>query len=156
MRYSLAALFLLLAACGGNDFDAGRYDVTGRWTGTAVATGASAADTARYEFDLELSQAEEDVSGSGQLRVRGQSIPVTVTGDFGFPSVNLTVSSSGFVPLTFGAVFRPDTTRRVVGKTAAGADSVALEVDQNEDVLTGTLNGSALESVPLVIVRDTL
>ena len=143
MRYPLAsaALFALLAACGGEGFDAGEYDVTGRWTGTALA------DTARYDFDLELTQEEEDISGSGQVRVRGQSIPVTVRGDFGFPNVDLTLSAPGFVPLAFDAVFRPDTVSRP-------PQSPTVVIDENRNFITGTLASSSLNGVRLTIERQ--
>jgi hypothetical protein len=137
------ALIALLAACGGEEFDAGRYDVTGRWTGTTLA------DTSRYDFDLELTQHEEEISGSGTVRVRGQPVAVRVDGVFGFPNVDLTLSAPGFVPLTFDAAFRRDTIAPAVGTTPA-------VLRENRNFITGSLTTSALEGVPLVIVRDTL
>jgi hypothetical protein len=137
------ALIALLAACGGEEFDAGQYDVTGRWTGSALA------DTSRYEFDLDLTQNEEEISGSGTVRVRGQSVAVRVDGIFGFPNVDLTLRAPGFVPLTFDAAFRRDTIAPAVGSTPA-------VLRENRGVITGSLTTSALVGVPLVIVRDTL
>lgn len=137
------ALIALLAACGGEEFVAGRYDVTGRWTGNALA------DTSRYAFDLDLTQHEEEISGSGTVRVRGQTIAVRVDGVFGFPNVDLTLSAPGFVPLTFDAAFRRDTISPAVGSTPA-------VLRENPDFITGSLTTSALQGVPLLIVRDTL
>ncbi len=137
------ALIAILAACGGEEFDPGQYDVTGRWTGTTLA------DTSRYDFDLDLTQNEEEISGSGTVRVRGQSVAVRVDGIFGFPNVDLTLSAPGFVPLTFDAAFRRDTIAPANGTTAA-------VVRENRDFITGSLTTSALQGVPLVIVRDTL
>lgn len=146
MRSALAsaALCLFLAACGGDAFDAGRYDVTGRWTGTATV-----ADSGSYEFDLDLIQEEEDISGSGEVTVAGRTIPVTVTGLFAFPGVDLTLRSTGFVPLGFDGTFRRDTV-----PPSSPTDTI-VELDENRGVLVGTLNGSALENIPLTIVRDT-
>ena len=137
------ALITLLAACGGEEFDAGRYDVTGRWTGTTLA------DTSRYEFDLDLTQNEEEISGTGTVRAGGQSVAVRVDGIFGFPNVDLRLSAPGFVPLTFDAAFRRDTIAPAVGSTPA-------VLRENRHVITGSLTTSALVGVPLVIVRDTL
>jgi hypothetical protein len=145
MRYSLAsaALILLLAACGGDDFDAGQYDVTGRWTGTALA------DTSRYELDLDLRQEAEDISGSGTLRAGGETVGVRVTGEFAFPSVDLVISASGFVPAVFDAAFEVDTIRRAEGTTPAVTRESPFRIG-------GTLRESELRSLPLTIVRDTL
>jgi hypothetical protein len=137
------ALIVLLAACGGVDFDPGQYDVTGRWTGTTLA------DTSRYDFDLDLTQTEEDISGSGTVRVRGQTVQVRVDGVFGFPNVDLTLSAPGFVPLTFDAAFRRDTIAKASGSTPA-------VLRENRHVILGSLTTSALEGVPLMIQRDTL
>jgi hypothetical protein len=136
------ALIALLAACGGEEFDAGGYDVSGRWTGTALA------DTSRYEFDLDLTQTEEEISGTGTVRARGQSVAVRVDGIFGFPNVDLTLSAPGFVPLTFDAAFRRDTIAPAVGNTPA-------VLRENRNFIAGSLTTSALEGVPLLIVRET-
>lgn len=137
------ALIALLGACGGEEFDPGRYEVTGRWTGTALA------DTARYEFDLELKQNEEEISGSGTVRAGGESVAVRVDGVFGFPNVDLTLSAPGFVPLTFDAAFRRDT----IAPASGGTPAVLRE---NRNFIEGSLTTSALQGVPLLIVRDTL
>jgi len=137
------ALIALLAACGGEEFDPGQYDVTGRWKGAALA------DTSRYDFDLDLTQHEEEISGSGTVRVRGQTVAVRVDGIFGFPNVDLTLSATGFVPLTFDAAFRRDTIAPATGTTAA-------VLRENRHVITGSLTTSALAGVPLLIQRDTL
>ncbi|HEX8210080.1 MAG TPA: hypothetical protein VF584_07825 [Longimicrobium sp.] len=137
------ALIVLLAACGGVEFDPGQYDVTGRWTGTTLA------DTSRYDFDLDLTQNEEEISGSGTVRVRGQTVQVRVDGIFGFPNVDLTLSAPGFVPLTFDAAFRRDTIAPPSGTTPA-------VLRENRHAIAGSLTTSALEGVPLLIQRDTL
>ncbi len=142
MRYPLA-LILLLAACGGDDFDAGQYDVTGRWTGTALA------DSSLYELDLDLRQEAEDISGSGTLRAGGETVDVRVTGDFAFPSVDLVISAPGFVPAVFDAAFEVDTIRAAEGTTPA-------VTRESRSRIGGTLRESELRSLPLTLVRDTL
>ncbi len=137
------ALIAILAACGGEEFDAGRYDVTGRWTGTALQ------GDSLLEFDLQLSQTEEDISGSGEVRAGGETVDVTVRGDFGFPQVDLTLSAPGFVPLTLDAAFRRDTVAPAEGTRAA-------VLTENRNFIVGTFTTSALETVALQIVRDTL
>jgi hypothetical protein len=145
MRYPLAsaALLLSLAACGGDDFDAGAYDVTGRWTGAALA------DTARYELDLDLRQEAEDISGTGTLTAGGETVDVRVTGEFAFPSVDLVLSAPGFVPAVFDAAFEVDTIRRAEGTTPAVTRESPFRIG-------GTLRESELRSLPLTILRDTL
>ena len=138
-----AALVLLLAACGGDEFVAGEYDVTGRWTGSALQ------GDSLYQFDLQLSQNEEDIDGEGEVRVRGQTVDVTVRGDFGFPQVDLTLSAPGFVPLTFDASFRQDTVAPAEGMRPA-------VVTPNRNFIVGKFTTSALENVTLEIVRDTI
>jgi hypothetical protein len=144
MRFSAisAALVLLLAACGGDEFDPGEYDVTGRWTGTALQ------GDSLLEFDLRLSQTEEDISGDGEVRAGGETVDVTVRGDFGFPQVDLTLSAPGFVPLTFDAQFRRDTVAPAEGTRPA-------VLTENRNFIVGTFTNSALERVALQIVRDT-
>lgn len=145
MRYPLAsaALLLLLAACGGEDFDAGQYDVTGRWTGSAVA------DSTRYELDLELRQEAEEIRGDGTLRAGGETVKVEVTGDFAFPSVDLVLSAPGFVPAVFDAAFALDTLKQAEGTTPA-------VTRESRSRIAGTLRESELRGTPLTIVRDTL
>jgi hypothetical protein len=146
MRYPLAfaALLLSLAACGGDDFDAGAYDVTGRWTGSAVAD-----DTASYELDLDLTQEAEDIRGSGTLTAGGETVDVEVTGEFAFPNVDLVLSAPGFVPAVFDAAFEIDTIRAAEGTTPA-------VTRESRSRIGGTLRESELRSIPLRIVRDTL
>ena len=145
MRYPLAsvALLLLLAACEGEDFDAGQYDVTGRWTGSAVA------DSTRYELDLDLRQEAEDIRGSGTLRAGGETVDVEVDGEFAFPSVDLVLSAPGFVPAVFDAAFALDTIQPAQGTTAA-------VTRESRSRITGTLRESELRNTPLTIIRDTL
>jgi hypothetical protein len=145
MRYPVASagLLLLLAACGGEDFDAGQYDVTGRWTGSAVA------DSTRYELDLDLRQEAEDIRGTGTLRAGGETVAVRVKGDFAFPSVDLVLSAPGFVPAVFDAAFAIDTIRAAEGATPA-------VTRESRGRITGTLRESELRGTPLTIVRDTL
>ena len=137
-----AVLALLLAACGGDEFDPGEYDVTGRWTGTALQ------GDSLLQFDLRLSQEAEDISGDGEVRAGGQTVDVTVRGDFGFPQVDLTLSAPGFVPLTFDAQFRRDT-------VAPAKDNKPAVLTENRNFIVGTFTTSALETVALEIVRDT-
>lgn len=146
MRYPLAsaALLLSLAACGGDDFDAGAYDVTGRWTGSALVD-----DTSRYQLDLELTQEAEDIRGSGTLSAGGETVDVEVTGDFAFPSVDLVLSAPGFVPAVFDAAFEIDTIRAAEGATPAVTRESPFRIG-------GTLRESELRSIPLTILRDTL
>lgn len=140
MRHPLA-LLLLLAACGGEDFDAGRYDVTGRWTGTALA------DSLRLE--LELRQEAEEIRGSGTLRAGGETVAVQVAGEFAFPGVDLVLSAPGFVPVVFDAGFASDTVTPAQGTTPA-------VLRESRSRIAGTLQGSRLQGVSLTIVRDTL
>jgi hypothetical protein len=140
----LVPALLLLAACGG-DFDAGRFDVTGRWTGTARADTSAAA--ARYQFELELTQDEENVEGEGRLVVGGRTVPVTVDGEWGpVPSVDLVIRAEGFVPLVFDAQFDVDTIRGT-------APDTARVLRNDPDTIFGGLTGSALNGVPLTIGR---
>ncbi|CAA9343100.1 MAG: hypothetical protein AVDCRST_MAG68-3146 [uncultured Gemmatimonadetes bacterium] len=145
MRYppASAALLLLVAACGGEDFDAGRYDVTDRWTGSAVA------DSTRYEVELELRQEAEEIRGSGTLRAGGETVSVEVSGEFAFPSVDLVLSAPGFVPAVFDAAFVLDTIQPAVGTTPA-------VTRESRSRIAGTLRESELRGIPLTIVRDTL
>jgi hypothetical protein len=141
MRFSLVSVLLVaaLAACG-EEFDAGQYDVTGRWTGTALADSV--------QLELRLEQDEEDISGSGTLSAGGRTVPVEVRGDFAFPSVDLRLRGEGFAPVLLDGAFEDDTTRVSPTDTTRVIRASRLRI-------RGTLTGSALDGGTFRILRDT-
>jgi hypothetical protein len=141
---SIAAVLVVLVACG-EDFDAGEFDVSGSWTGSAeVVTGT---DTARYDFTFDLEQAEEDVSGSATVTAGGESVEMDVDGDWDYPSVNLTLSAPEYKAVLFDAAFDVD--------TLVFPPDTAQVVETMPDSLFGTLAGSGFLGATLKIGRVT-
>jgi len=129
IRTPLAALAVVAAlACGDGPLDVGSFSVEGRWLGTA--TFAVGADSARYDFVLDLEQAERDVSGSGEVITLAETLEVEVDGRWRYPDVDLVLSAPDFTPVAFDATFA------------------------TPDSLKGTLSGSGFDGVALTIVRQ--
>jgi hypothetical protein len=132
-RAVLAALAVLaLLACGDGPLDVGAFSVEGSWTGNArFAVGAGpTADTARYDFVLDLEQTEADISGSGQVVTDAETLEVEVDGVWEYPSVSLVLSAPEFIGVDFDATFA------------------------TPDSLKGTLSGSGFNSVALTLIRQ--
>jgi hypothetical protein len=145
-----AALAAALAACEDNPFIVGPYGVAGHWVGSGLA--GSAADTVRFHFDLTLAQDRGALSGSGEIRGGTATIPVEVDGAWtaagGEPNANvvLLMSSDGVAPLRFNGTFDVDSVARTLPETG-----FVLHTDT--DTLVGTLTGSSLDNVHVVLGR---
>lgn len=138
------ALLGVLIACNDNPFLPGSFAVDGRWTGSVLA--GSDDDTVRFHFDLDLTQDENDLSGTGEVRTGTATFPVEVEGTWEYPSVDLVLRSDTTAPLRFDGAFDVDTVPR------PAPDSVS-DVVTRSDTIAGTLSGSGLEGLRLEIGR---
>lgn len=139
-----AASLAVIVACNDNPFLPGAFAVDGRWTGSAL-TGVGD-DTVRFHFDLTLTQVENDLGGSGEVRTATATFPVEIEGRWEYPSVDLVMRSDTTAPLSFDAAFDVDTIPR------PAPDSVS-DLITRSDTISGTLRGSGLEGVRLEIGR---
>lgn len=124
----------LLAACGGSDLDIGVFSVDGTWAGTTrlpVPATEDPADSAEYDFVLQLDQSERDVSGSGEVQAGAQSLDVDVRGRWDYPRVDLVFTAPEFASVVFQSNF---------GAT--------------RDSLKGTLTGSGFSGATLNLIRQ--
>jgi hypothetical protein len=133
----LAGIFAALAAaaCGGEQLDVGRFAVDGRWAGTArlpITATENPADSARYDFLLDLEQSERDISGDGEVSTDAESLDIDVRGRWDYPSVDMIFTAPEFASVAFDATY--------------GA---------NRDTIRGTITGSGFAATPLVIVRQS-
>jgi hypothetical protein len=125
MRYLLAGLTLLIAACGG---DSGSTepdvpDVQGQWNGP-INTNVGSGNLA-----LTLNEANGNITGSGTLTVTGDALALTVTGNYAPPNVSLQMTSPGFEPMNLSGTV-------------------------NEDEINGTLNGSGFVNIAVTLDRQ--
>ena len=119
-RLRLALGLALLAACNRGPTDPGSFTLDGDWRGESGA----------YELLLALDQdAENDVSGTGELRNVSGTVELTVQGDWNHPGFELLLSAEGFADVRY---------------TGSWARS---------DSISGTLSGSGFASLPLSIKR---
>jgi hypothetical protein len=132
----LAGIFAALAAaaCGGEQLDVGSFDVDGRWAGTArlpVTATENPADSARYNFVLNLEQSERDISGDGTISTEAESLDIDVRGRWDYPNVDMIFTAPEFASVAFDAAFA------------------------TRDTLRGTITGSGFAATPLVIIRQS-
>jgi len=147
-----AAAFLLMAACEDNPFIVGSFGVQGGWAGFARAA-VSEADSLRFDFELELSQDRENISGSATVSTPTAEFPLDVRGTWSGSSssridVTLVMTSPETAPLTFNGQFQVDTIPREAPETGN-------RLVTDPDTLVGTLSGSGLNGVRLLLGRTS-
>lgn len=123
----LLAGFLAFVACGGSEPVAPPPPPTasGNWIATITASGLTIA------VNLSLSQdANMAVTGGGTFAAATSSA-VSVSGFHNFPTVSLTVTSSGFQDMNYSGTMSADGTR-----------------------ITGTLNGSGFQNAQMNLTKQ--
>ncbi len=125
MRYLVAGLMLLAAACGGDNGTTEPEDpeVEGQWNGPITT------DVGSGSLALTLTEASGTVSGTGTLSVPGDAVALTVTGTYAPPNVSLQMTSTGFEPMN-------------------------LSGEVSEDEIDGTLNGSGFVNIAVTLRRQ--
>lgn len=94
------AVVLLLAACGGGE-SAGpgtEISVAGTWSGRVTLGGSTTAT-----LQVSVTEHDSDVTGTGWLKVTGDSLGLSVSGSYDSPSLTATISSQGFHPMQLTA-----------------------------------------------------
>ncbi len=128
------AAALAAAACGGEQLNIGSFGVDGRWAGTVrlpvTATPENPADSARYDFILDLDQSERDVSGEGEIRTEAESLDISVDGRWDPQGVDMVFTAPEFLSILFESAFA------------------------TRDSLKGTVNGSGFNGAPLILIRQ--
>jgi|GEM_PF-1909046 len=128
------AAALAAAACGGEQLDIGNFAVDGQWAGTVrlpVTATEDPADSARYDFTLDLDQSERDISGDGEVSTAAESLDIDVRGRWEYPDVDLLFTAPEFASVAFDAAFA------------------------TRDTLKGTITGSGFAAAPLVLIRQS-
>jgi len=124
-----AAAALLLAAACKEPLDVGAFSVSGQWKGR-LAIHTTGVDSARYNFVLDLDQAERDVSGTATIQSGAQTVDADVAGDWTYPTVRLRLTAPGYDLLDYTGTFA------------------------TRDTLRGPITGSGFTNANLVIVRQ--
>jgi hypothetical protein len=116
---SLLLLLILPVVSAGCDSDESDPTVTGSWGGTANVQGSI------VSLDMQLTENSGSVTGSGTLNVGGP-IAINVTGTHNYPSVALTVRSTGFADLSFQGTLSGDA-RQITGTlSGSGFDNFGI------------------------------
>ena len=124
----LAALALAAAAaCSDSSSGPEPVDLDGRWSGQATLGTFST-------FTLTITEADGQVTASGNITQGSASAALTGVGTWAEPSLSLTLSSPGYEPIDFTATY---------DETSAG-----------EAQLRGRLNGSGFGNTPLTLTRE--
>ncbi len=114
MKWTLAVLAMLAAACGGDDSNGpAQVEAEGSWSGSINNNGGTQIGT----MTLTLTETGGTVSGTGNLASSDEGIAVSASGTYSQPSLSLNLAATGF-------------------------ETVNLTATVGEGTMTGTLNGS--------------
>ena len=114
----LLALIIPLTACGDSSGPS-TPSTTGSWTGS----------TGGATFTLTLTEATQNITGSGSLVGPGASIALTATGTHVHPNVSMIFRAAGYQDLNYQGSFT------------------------NDNTIVGTLNGSGFANTAVTFVR---
>jgi hypothetical protein len=119
-RGGRGCLLVALVACAST---APTPTLTGRWAGTATASGKV------VTIDFVVAQDGVAVTGSGTTASSAGSAAATITGTCTYPNISLSFTSAGLQPWNFTGQF------------------------ENADLLTGQVNGSGFVNVAWIFRR---
>lgn len=120
----LGTLSLAFAACSDNPTEDTEPVITGRWFGQTTIQGTP------LSMELQMQENGGNVNATGNM-VLVEPLAVTATGVYNFPSLSLTVRSSGYADMSFTGEL--------------GADG---------DAISGSMRGSGFDNFSITLRRQ--
>ena len=115
----LLVLMLSTAACSENPVEDEDPSLTGRWSGQTTIGGTP------LSMEIQMQENNGSVNATGNM-VFVEPLAITATGVYNFPSLSLTVRSSGFADMSFAGELGADGNSISGSMRGSGFDNFAI------------------------------